>query len=193
MVVVGVAQELADADTLKCPHVTCRTAPLYSHVTDLTRAFMASFRGVVAIWLRHEMDDSAIWIDAKAKGTLHGSPLWLAVTTHRAATLTVFGVVSLWASGFYVCFVWMRVYMHTISPHPIASAPSIAGGMLVWLCVVFPVMGWLSDVVGSRDRVMLWGGSSMAAMSIVLFMQVSPPPPPSSSTTAEFISGTKRR
>ena len=62
--------------------------------------------------------------------------------------------------------------MSVISPHRIASAPSIAGGMLVWLCVMFPVMGWASDVVGSRDRVMLWGGTVMAALSFVLFMQV---------------------
>jgi MHS family proline/betaine transporter-like MFS transporter len=85
--------------------------------------------------------------------------------------LVVFGVVSLWASGFYICFIWMRVYMATISPNTIEHSHSIAAGVLVWLCVVFPLLGHVSDVVHSRERVMLVGGGTMAGLSVILFTQ----------------------
>eukprot|EP00038_Savillea_parva_P014932 m.12415 g.12415 ORF g.12415 m.12415 type:complete len:514 (+) comp2945_c0_seq1:483-2024(+) len=127
--------------------------------------------GVVGIWLRQSIDDTEMFLAAKAKGQLSKHPLWDAVTVHRAALAVVFGVVSLWASGFYICFIWMRVYLTTITPHPIPNAHGIAAGVLVWLCAVFPAMGHASDVLHSRNRVMLVGGSGMALLSAVLFTQ----------------------
>lgn len=127
--------------------------------------------GVVGIWLRKNIDDSEVFLAAKEKGQLSENPVWDAVTLHRASLAVVFGVVALWASGFYICFIWMRVYTSVISPNPISNSPGIAVGLLVFLCFVFPAMGYLSDVLHSRERVMLVGGSSMVCLSIVLFIQ----------------------
>ena len=48
---------------------------------------------------------------SQADNSLSKSPLKDAVTKHLAATTIVFFVVCMWATGFYTCHIWIRVYM----------------------------------------------------------------------------------
>ena len=100
---------------------------------------------------------------------LSKSPLKDAITTHKWQTFIVFAVVCLWASGFYLCHVWVRTFMGTLLDPPTKGADGIAAGALIFLCFAFPAMGLASDVYQSRRKVMLCGGVAVVLLSVPLF------------------------
>jgi Major Facilitator Superfamily len=78
-------------------------------------------------------------------------------------------VPMLWTAGFYLAFVWMSVYMSTLSKHPIHGSYGINSVAL--LCSVtffFPVAGTLSDRYG-RVYIMTIGGTGMAIIAPLMF------------------------
>lgn len=125
--------------------------------------------GGFAIWLRRSMTDSQEFLQLLAEGKLSKNPLKDAVTTHRSATAIVFVVVLVWANGFYTVFIWMRVYMDNLIDTPVDGAHSLVAGGMAVLCLMFPPMGLLSDVLGSRRSVMLVGGVLLTAAAVPLF------------------------
>lgn len=74
-------------------------------------------------------------------------------------------VPMMWSSGFYLSFVWMAVYMTDLIDEPVPSAFAVnAAALLLSVCLLFPVAGWLSDKFGRRT-IMSIGGVSIALFS----------------------------
>mmetsp|Transcript_30373 Transcript_30373/g.91069 ORF Transcript_30373/g.91069 Transcript_30373/m.91069 type:complete len:188 (-) Transcript_30373:58-621(-) len=63
----------------------------------------------------------------------------------------------------------MPVYVSRIAPQSIGHIYFIETGILVWLCLIFPVLGHASDRLQSRETVMLSGGVGMMSLSYLLF------------------------
>ncbi|CAB9499920.1 Putative proline/betaine transporter [Seminavis robusta] len=74
-------------------------------------------------------------------------------------------VASMWCAGFYLTFVWMAVYMTDLIDKPVPAAFAVnAVALLLSVCLLFPVAGWLSDTFGRRT-IMSIGGVSVALFS----------------------------
>ena len=74
-------------------------------------------------------------------------------------------VPMLWSSGFYLAFVWMAIYMTDLTDNPVPNAFFVNGtALLLSVCLLFPVAGWLSDKFGRRT-IMSIGGTSVALLS----------------------------
>lgn len=129
--------------------------------------------GFFAIWLRTNMTDSQEFLQLLAEGKISKNPLKDAVTTHFNSTMIVFFVVLVWANGFYTVFIWIRVYMDNLIESPVAAAHGIVAGGMVVLCLVFPPLGYVSDLVASRRGVMLAGGVMMTICCVPFFLVVN--------------------
>eukprot|EP00039_Didymoeca_costata_P001764 m.54871 g.54871 ORF g.54871 m.54871 type:complete len:479 (-) comp10956_c0_seq2:874-2310(-) len=126
--------------------------------------------GAFALWLRRGLEESEAFEELKADGAISKSPLKDALTKYKFQTLTVFGVVCMWAAGFYLLNVWIRLYMNTYVDPPVDNADGISVGCMVFLCLIFPLGGLASDLVGSRDLVMSFGGISSIVLTVPLFI-----------------------
>ena len=103
-------------------------------------------------------------IDSTAHRPL--TPLELACSRRlRGSLIAVTASVLLWSGGFYLCWVWLVIYMTDIADPPIPHAFTInASCLFVTMVVLFPFAGWLSDIYG-RKQVMTFGGVGMMLFS----------------------------
>ena len=101
------------------------------------------------------------------------NPLVEAFSRHNRRSLLAASLVPmLWASGFYLFFVWMPVFMGEMIDNPVRGAFLISSmALLLSVCLLFPVAGWLSDRYG-RIRIMTIGGVLMALLSPLLVMAI---------------------
>eukprot|EP00040_Diaphanoeca_grandis_P044536 m.12661 g.12661 ORF g.12661 m.12661 type:complete len:548 (+) comp9395_c0_seq1:511-2154(+) len=134
------------------------------------------FLGFFAIWWRTTLTDSQEYLELLAEGKISKNPLKEAVTTHLKATTLVFLVALVWANYFYICWTWMRVYLVSLLTlkldHTMDNAHGIILGGLVALCIFFPPFGLLSDIIGSRRKVMIIAGSALTCLTIPLFLLI---------------------
>lgn len=98
------------------------------------------------------------------------------VALSRGNLLALLGTAltpMIWASGFYVSFVWMAIYMEELLDPPVKGAFWInAVSMLVGMTFVLPIAGMLSDRIG-RTRMMTAAAVGLAGLGPVLLMMIS--------------------
>ena len=88
---------------------------------------------------------------------------------NRLAILQTMLTVMLWASGFYVSFIWMAIFMKELLNPPIEQAFWISTlAMLFGMTFLFPIAGHLSDRVG-RVKLMLASAIALTAGGPFLF------------------------
>ena len=74
--------------------------------------------------------------------------------------------------GFYLSFVWMAVYMTDLIDKPVPDAFAVnAVALLLSVCLLFPVAGWLSDTFGRRT-IMSIGGVSIMLFSWLIIRAI---------------------
>eukprot|EP00522_Entomoneis_paludosa_P003765 CAMPEP_0172474466 /NCGR_PEP_ID=MMETSP1065-20121228/69372_1 /TAXON_ID=265537 /ORGANISM="Amphiprora paludosa, Strain CCMP125" /LENGTH=550 /DNA_ID=CAMNT_0013232647 /DNA_START=67 /DNA_END=1719 /DNA_ORIENTATION=+ len=97
------------------------------------------------------------------------NPLQIAFSKENRLTLISACLVPiLWSGSGYLTFVWLAVFMKTLSPNPIEMAFGInAFSLLFSICFFFPVAGHISDRFG-RIRIMTIGGVSSGLLSPLL-------------------------
>lgn len=79
----------------------------------------------------------------------------------------------LWASGFYLWFVWMAIYMAKLISNPVPGAfPLNAAALFFSVCLLFPIAGALSDKFG-RLRIMSLGAVGMGILSPLLIRLIA--------------------
>jgi len=81
-------------------------------------------------------------------------------------------VPMIWSAGFYLSFVWMAVYMSTLTDTPVPHAFAInSASLFIGVCLFFPIAGWLSDKYGRRF-IMSIGGVSLAILGPTLLRSI---------------------
>ena len=81
-------------------------------------------------------------------------------------------VPMLWSSTFYLCFVWMPIFMAELSDNHVPGAFLINTiSLFISVCLVFPIAGILSDIYG-RVRIMTIGGTMLATLSPLLVIAI---------------------
>lgn len=94
------------------------------------------------------------------------TPLELACSKQlRGSLISVTAAVLLWASGFYMIWVWLVIFMTDLKNPPIPHAFTTNAICLFFTMVIlFPFAGWLSDVYG-RKLVMTCGAVGLGLFS----------------------------
>ena len=92
---------------------------------------------------------------------------------NRLALLEAALTPLLWASGFYVSFVWMAIFMDELLDPPIKNAFWInTCSMLLGMTFMLPIAGHISDRVG-RVKLMTASGVGLTALGPILLIMIS--------------------
>ena len=108
----------------------------------------------VGIWLRLSLPESEVFEQAAAADDASASPVVRALTEAggRIAQLSV--LLALFATGFYMLFVWMPTYFTDILDPPVPHAYLINTVAMVFLLAFLPITGAMSDHFGRRNVLM---------------------------------------
>lgn len=121
--------------------------------------------GFAGYYLKYYCDDNDFPVHQE--NAITSNPIIVAFSKeNRRSLLSASLVPMLWASGFYLTYVWMAVFMEDLLENPIPNAFAINSISLLLLCLWFPVIGRLSDKLG-RAKVMSVGGIGMGLLSPV--------------------------
>jgi MHS family proline/betaine transporter-like MFS transporter len=125
----------------------------------------------VGIWLRVGLPESEAFEQASKEDGSDRSPVLRAVTEAGGRIAHVSALLALYATGFYMLFVWMPTYYTDILHPPIPHAYMVNTVSMVLLLVLLPLSGALSDRVG-RKPVLLVGMILTALLVYPLFVAV---------------------
>lgn len=99
------------------------------------------------------------------------NPLLMACSSmHTVRSLIAATMVAMLAAGaYYLCFVWMAIYMTQIlHEHPVPNGFAVnTAALLFSACILYPISGILSDIYG-RKLIMCIGGIGLALFSPVI-------------------------
>jgi MHS family proline/betaine transporter-like MFS transporter len=109
---------------------------------------------IVGSWLRHSLSETPEFTAAKEAGEDKGNPLVQVVKEMPVRVLHMSASILLFATSFYMLFVWFPTYLKEIVKPPVEDAMTINTIAMVLLVVLIPLGGYLSDLFG-RKRVML--------------------------------------
>ena len=115
----------------------------------------------LALYIRRRVDDPEAFVRQVRSAS---SPLSLLWRTHRAAVACGFGITIIWTVSTYFFFIYVPLYAHTVLKLPMSTTLFSNSVALVFMLVVTPLAGHLSDRVG-RYRVIV-----TAALAIVVLV-----------------------
>ena len=112
----------------------------------------------VGYYLRSRVSESPVFARSRARGeTLH-TPVRVALTEHRGAVLTAFGVTVIWTAGTFV----FLTFMLTFAQQQLHMDPQIASAAATLAAMVnvasLPIVGMLSDRFGRKPFLMASAG-----------------------------------
>jgi MFS transporter, MHS family, proline/betaine transporter len=127
--------------------------------------------GAFIVVLRRQMDerhmDEALATDPALAD--HRSPLRAAVAIDGAAMLRAFVMNLCLACAFYVVFVYLVTYLHTVSGLPPHTAFVVNSSAMAFQAACVPLAGGLSDRIG-RKRMLTLTGAGLTLLSWPLFL-----------------------
>jgi len=125
------------------------------------------------IYLRFYCEDDTMEHAGSNTGDTIPNPLRVAFAQgNRRALISASLVPALWATGFYVNFVWMPTYMEKFVGYPGGTATLINSFSLFFsVCLLFPLAGIASDWYG-RAKVMYLGGICLTVASPVMLVLI---------------------
>lgn len=126
--------------------------------------------GIVGLFLRAGIDESPAFKKMKQAGTLSKTPIRDAFKFHWKEILTVIGATCVGAVNFYMIFVYLTTFLSTETHLDLATALEINTVSMVFLMVITPIMGYLSDKIG-RKPLLIGGCLIIALFSYPLFVE----------------------
>lgn len=126
---------------------------------------MALPTGVVGIYVRSRLEESALFLQVKREGKVARIPILEVLRRSKGAVAKAFGIAAMDFAAYYVVFVYLSIYIvnHLDLSSTYAQWSTSATIMLALLTL--PLFGWLSDRIGRRKVV-----AGSAVMLIVLPM-----------------------
>ncbi|MBW1718271.1 MAG: MFS transporter [Deltaproteobacteria bacterium] len=127
--------------------------------------------GFAGLILRRHMREAENFKKLKESGSTAESPVKEFWKDHKAnALVTVFG---LWcfSVSFYMIFLYLASYTHIFLNYDLKDALSINTISMIFLLILIPVMGRLSDRYG-RKKILISGQIGFVVFSIPLFLLI---------------------
>jgi len=125
------------------------------------------------IYLRFYCEDDTMEHAGSNAGDAIPNPIKVAFAKgNRRALISASLVPSLWATGFYINFVWMPTFMEKYANYDGATAALVNSvSLFLSVCILFPLAGIASDWYG-RARVMYLGGIILVLVSPLMFIWI---------------------
>jgi len=123
----------------------------------------------VGRWLRRSLVESPEFSAAEERGETQGNPLREVLREMPLRILHVSTSIILFATSFYMLFVWMPTYLTDIVQPPVPHALLVNSLTMALLLMMIPFGGYLSDRFGGK-RVMLSATALMGVSIYPLFL-----------------------
>ena len=121
------------------------------------------------IWMRKGMIETEAFEKQRETGNIAKNPVLLAMKSHPAKILHIMALVVFMGGGFYMLFVWWPTYLTKIIPEPVPHALVVNTISMLVLMALIPVMGFLSDIWGRRNILLIALGA-LIVFSYPLFI-----------------------
>jgi MHS family proline/betaine transporter-like MFS transporter len=127
--------------------------------------------GLVGFWLRHGVEESPSFLEARNSGRLVENPIKAAMDNDLRSIAVTLGLTGISAVGFYLPFVWLPTWLARINRPPLAESKALTASTiaLVALLVLTPLTALFADRVGKRPM-FLASAVSYAVLTYPLFL-----------------------
>ncbi len=123
----------------------------------------------IGSWLRRSLVESPDFTAASAAGRISENPLASVLREMPLRVLHMSSSILLFATSFYMLFVWMPTYLTDIVSPAVDHALLVNTLAMCLLLVFIPISGHLSDSVG-RKKVMLTASAALGLLVYPLFV-----------------------
>jgi MHS family proline/betaine transporter-like MFS transporter len=108
--------------------------------------------GLVGLWLRHGVDESPVFLEARDRGALVDNPINSVVRNNLRSILITLGLTGVSAVGFYLPFVWLATWLSQINRPALSESQALAASTiaLLTLLVLTPLTALVADLVGKK-------------------------------------------
>lgn len=126
--------------------------------------------GLLGLWLRMSVHDTATFTEMKKQGKLVRSPLLEVVRRYPGACLRVIGIVAAGSVTYYVWLNFMPTFAHTRAGAELADAQLATTITLIVFCCLLPFTGALSDKLGRRTVLLVFSIGSAIGIPFLMGM-----------------------
>jgi MHS family alpha-ketoglutarate permease-like MFS transporter len=124
---------------------------------------------VIAVLLRRQLEESST---AASRASSHAGSVGEILRHHKAAFLTVLGFTAGGSLAFYTYTTYMQKYLVNTLHVPVRAASAVMTACLLAFMLMQPLFGALSDRIGRRRSMLLFGGAgAIATIPIMLALQ----------------------
>lgn len=131
--------------------------------------FLGAILAVVALWLRRSLNETSEkkHRDHRDAGSIKGL-----LRNHSRAFLMVLGFTAGGSLSFYTFTTYMQKYLVNTAGMDARSASGLMTGALLVFMLIQPVIGALSDKIGRRSSMMIFGaGAAVCTVPILTLLQ----------------------
>ncbi|QTO54989.1 MFS transporter [Duffyella gerundensis] len=130
---------------------------------------LGSVLAVVALWLRRSLNETS---DKNTREHRDAGSLMGLLKNHRRAFLMVLGFTAGGSLSFYTFTTYMQKYLVNTSGMDAKTASALMTGALFVFMLIQPVIGALSDKIGRRSSMMIFGaGAAICTVPILTALQ----------------------
>ncbi|MHC9059257.1 MFS family transporter [Pantoea sp. y20] len=131
--------------------------------------FLGAALAVVALWLRRSLNETS---EKKHREHRDAGSITGLLRNHTRAFLMVLGFTAGGSLSFYTFTTYMQKYLVNTAGMDARSASGLMTGCLLVFMLIQPIVGALSDKIGRRASMMIFGaGAAICTVPILLLLQ----------------------
>lgn len=131
--------------------------------------FLGAILAVVALWLRRSLNETS---DQKSRQHKDAGSISGLLRNHTRAFLMVLGFTAGGSLSFYTFTTYMQKYLVNTAGMDAKSASGLMTGALLVFMLIQPVIGALSDKIGRRGSMLIFGaGAAICTVPILTALQ----------------------
>ncbi|RPE02362.1 MFS transporter [Candidatus Pantoea deserta] len=131
--------------------------------------FLGAILAVVALWLRRSLNETS---DKKSRQHKDAGSISGLLRNHTRAFLMVLGFTAGGSLSFYTFTTYMQKYLVNTAGMDAKSASGLMTGALLVFMLIQPVIGALSDKIGRRGSMLIFGaGAAICTVPILTALQ----------------------
>ncbi|MDY0926481.1 MFS family transporter [Pantoea trifolii] len=131
--------------------------------------FLGAALAVVALWLRRSLNETS---EKKHREHRDAGSITGLLRNHTRAFLMVLGFTAGGSLSFYTFTTYMQKYLVNTAGMDARSASGLMTGCLLVFMLIQPIVGALSDKIGRRASMMIFGaGAAICTVPILIMLQ----------------------
>lgn len=131
--------------------------------------FLGAILAVVALWLRRSLNETS---EKKHREHRDAGSIFGLLRNHSRAFLMVLGFTAGGSLSFYTFTTYMQKYLVNTAGMDARSASALMTGALLVFMLIQPIVGALSDKIGRRASMMIFGaGAAICTVPILMLLQ----------------------